>query len=51
MKGQGHLLAMSERPKLSIDLTESSCAAAIARWSGAPPGNAGRGFRKPDIRR
>jgi uncharacterized protein (DUF2336 family) len=49
IKGQGHLLAMSERPALSPDLTDIIVRAATARWSGAPPAMPGRFSRQPDI--
>ena len=50
-KGQGHLLAMTERPTLSADLTDVLVAAAIAKSSGAPPAMPARISRLADIRR
>ena len=43
-KGQGHLLAMAERPTLSPDLTDVIVAAATARWCRRAAGNAGASF-------
>ena len=50
-KGQGHLLAMTERPTLSPDLTDVIIAAAIATSSGAPPAMPARPSRRTAIRR
>ena len=43
-KGQGHLLAMSERPRCPPRSPTSSSAGAIARWCGARPAMPERGF-------
>jgi uncharacterized protein (DUF2336 family) len=50
IKGQGHLLAMSERATLPPLSPTSSCGAATARSSGVPPAMPGRFSHKPDIR-
>ena len=51
VKGQGHLLAMAERPSSRPISPTSSCAAATATWSGAPPAMRARRFRRTAIRR
>ena len=52
LKGQGHLLAMSERPTLSPDLTDVIVRRGDRDVVRRAAGNAGRAvFARPDIRR
>src|SRR5436305_14211931 len=51
MKGQGHLLAMTERPKLSADLTDLTYGEEPATWSGVRRPMRQRFFPRADIPR
>ena len=51
IKGQGHLLAMSERPTLSPGLTDVIVRRGDREVVRRAAGNAGALFSQPDIRR